>query len=371
VSDFVRAFGKKIRKYQFNNFGIENYDEIRFGKYVIPENPSNAFVFHIKQLIKKTIGYNNVVVDFNQIGWLTGYQERLERMYGHLDAMGKDLITDLIAYRYLGWRKVKLKRNNSEYRNAIERGNSLANSKDTFDPHFMHFILEKLDLNPIGHDIKLYFSGAGVAIDFIIEQYAYKFEGQTMVEAEKGDVVIDAGACWGDTALYFAHKVGENGKVYSFEFIPGNIHLFNINKSFNPCLATQIELVEHPVSNVDGNKIYFKDYGPGSRIEFQPFEGQTGSTTTVTIDAFVKANNVDKVDFIKMDIEGAELSALEGAVETIKKHRPKLAIAIYHSMDDFVNIPNWIANLNLDYEIFLDHFTIHDEETVCFARQKR
>jgi hypothetical protein len=39
-------------------------------------------------------------------------------------------------------------------------------------------------------------------------------------------------------------------------------------------------------------------------------------------------------------------------------------------MDDFVNIPNWILNLNLGYEIFIDHFTIHAEETICFAKIK-
>ena len=71
-----------------------------------------------------------------------------------------------------------------------------------------------------------------------------------------------------------------------------------------------------------------------------------------------------------MDIEGAELLALEGAIETIKKFKPKLAIATYHSLSDFVKIPNWILGLDLGYEIFIDHFTIHSEETVCFARIK-
>ena len=69
-----------------------------------------------------------------------------------------------------------------------------------------------------------------------------------------------------------------------------------------------------------------------------------------------------------MDIEGAEPLALKGAIETIRKFRPKLAIAIYHSMEDFVNIPIWISGLNLDYELFIGHYTIHTEETICFAK---
>ena len=87
---------------------------------------------------------------------------------------------------------------------------------------------------------------------------------------------MDLGACWGDTALYFAWKTGEQGKVYSFEFIPDNIKLFNMNISLNPNLSKQIELIQHPVSNKSGDKIYFKDNGPGSKIEFKPFDGQTG-----------------------------------------------------------------------------------------------
>ena len=68
-----------------------------------------------------------------------------------------------------------------------------------------------------------------------------------------------------------------------------------------------------------------------------------------------------------MDIEGAELLALNGAIETIKKFKPKLAIAIYHSMSDFISIPKWIDDLNLGYKLYLDHYTIHTEETILYA----
>ena len=71
-----------------------------------------------------------------------------------------------------------------------------------------------------------------------------------------------------------------------------------------------------------------------------------------------------------MDIEGTEPFALKGAEKTIRKFRPKLAIAIYHSMGDFINIPKWILELNLDYEIYLGHYTIHSEETIIFAKPR-
>jgi hypothetical protein len=75
-----------------------------------------------------------------------------------------------------------------------------------------------------------------------------------------------------------------------------------------------------------------------------------------------------KVDFIKMDIEGAELNALQGAEQSLRAFRPSLAISVYHRDDDWVTIPDYLDSLDLGYEFFLDHFTIYESETVLFAR---
>ena len=179
----------------------------------------------------------------------------------------KNLIVKIIAYRLLGYTKVKLPFNNPQYWNSLGLVKTLKDGNERYDPHFMHFILEKFDLAPIGFNIKLFFSELGIAIDFVAEQYAYKCENKTLIQAEKGDIVLDIGGCWGDTALYFADKIGETGKVYSFEFIPDNIKLHNINTSLNPVLKNRIELVPFPVANISGQPVYFKDNGPGSRIE--------------------------------------------------------------------------------------------------------
>lgn len=380
MSDFKKALDKKITQSLKNNYGVENYDEYRFGKYSLNTNNNLQgkktkpikFVDRLKKVAKKII--RNISPE--KLYLITGhnlvnpYSKEIEKIWDNISALDRELLVSLIAYKLLGYQRVKLPRNNEAYWEAIKTAKSLSIPADTYDPHFMHFILEKFDLKPVGFDVKLYFFESGVAIDYIIEQYAYKINEKHIVQAEVGDAVLDIGGCWGDTALYFAHKVGINGKVYSFEFIPDNIKLFRLNTSFNPELVSQIELIPHPVSNSSGQTIYFKDKGPSSTVTFESFEEQTGTTTTISIDDFVKSNNINTIDFIKMDIEGAECLALEGAIETIKRFRPKLAIAIYHSMNDFVTIPNWILNLDLDYEIFIGHYTIHAEETVCFAKSR-
>lgn len=82
------------------------------------------------------------------------------------------------------------------------------------------------DLNNINIPVKLYYNYEyGVFVDFVIEQYRYK----NKVIAEAGDYIIDAGGYFGDTALYFANLVGNNGRIYSFEFIDDNLKIFYKN----------------------------------------------------------------------------------------------------------------------------------------------
>lgn len=381
MKDFKSSLEEKFKHSLSNKYGIDNFDEYRFGEFQVTIQPNRSTLQNLKRIIKKLIRYkknsfkNDIQVKKDYLLQVQKEKEKILNIYGNklqylyelLTTNDRKKLIEIIAYRILGYKKVKLSRNNKKYWNALNLVKDLSFKNDKYDPHFLHFVLKKFDLRKIGFPLQLYFSEIGVAIDFILEQYAYKEKNNVIVSVEQGDVVFDLGACWGDTALYFANKTTNTGMVYSFEFIPDNIKLFNLNVNLNPNHKPQIKLIPNPVSNKSGQKIYYKDHGPGSRIEFEPFDDQTGIIETISIDDFVINENIKKVDFIKMDIEGAELPALEGAVETIRKYKPRLAIAIYHSMDDLVNIPLWINNLNLGYTIYLDHFSIHSEETVLFA----
>ncbi|MGD2091823.1 MAG: FkbM family methyltransferase [Candidatus Aminicenantes bacterium] len=88
---------------------------------------------------------------------------------------------------------------------------------------------------------------------------------------------------------------------------------------------------------------------------------------TISIDEFVLKNHIKKVDYIKLDIEGAELEALKGSVNTLKVHRPQLAICIYHSKKDLFEIPLFL-NKNLDnYSYRLGHYSKTYHETVLYC----
>ena len=83
----------------------------------------------------------------------------------------------------------------------------------------------------------------------------------------------------------------------------------------------------------------------------------------VTIDGIVK----EKVTFIKMDIEGSELKALHGAEQKIKKYKPKLAICIYHKVEDIIDIPSYIHSLVPEYKFYIRHYSFGQAETVLYA----
>ena len=92
----------------------------------------------------------------------------------------------------------------------------------------------------------------------------------------------------------------------------------------------------------------------------------TGTATTegVSLDEIVKD---EKVSYIKMDVEGSELKALQGAKETIKNNKPKLAICIYHKPEDILDLLTYILELVPEYKLSIRHYTSCMWETVLYA----
>ena len=77
------------------------------------------------------------------------------------------------------------------------------------------------------------------------------------------------------------------------------------------------------------------------------------------MDNYVENNNIEKIDFIKADIEGSERYLLKGAEKTIKKFSPKLAIRTYHLPDDKEVLFNIVKDFNPKYNIVLHKKTLY------------
>lgn len=219
------------------------------------------------------------------------------------------------------------------------------------------------NLSSRGYDIRLKIDAGSRYLTFDMEQYRYKSDTVDIV-ASPGDIVIDGGGYVGDSALYFAHRVGKTGKVLAFEFIPNNVTRLKENVQFNPHLEPQIELVEHPLWGKSGHELAFDDEGPASRV--------SNSTTaqkflTASVDDIVERKSLPRIDFLKLDIEGSEVDALCGAEKTIRTYRPRLGVCLYHANEHFSEIPLMLKDMNPCYEFYVRHMTWGLGETVLYA----
>ena len=173
----------------------------------------------------------------------------------------------------------------------------------------------------------------------------------------ENEIVVDAGCFDGDTAKRFLKWGGDRIKrVYTFELNPKNAEACEKDLA----KFDKITLVKKGTWDKE-DILFFSDGGAGSGVKY---EGENKAYLT-TIDNVVRD---DKVTFIKMDVEGAELKSLVGARNTIIKNHPRLAICVYHKISDVYEIPEYILSIVPEYRFFLRHYNAtHHWETVLYA----
>jgi FkbM family methyltransferase len=175
------------------------------------------------------------------------------------------------------------------------------------------------------------------------------FSPQHMIKP--GDVVLDCGASDGD----FTREALAAGaaKVVSIEISPASIECIRRN------LAGEIasgRVVVYPKGvwdkddtltlNVDDTNF------AANSVVIRPSAARPAvSVPLTTIDKIVAELNLAKVDFIKMDIEGAEVRAIEGARETIARFKPRMSITAEHGLNDEVTIPAAVRKARADYQM--------------------
>lgn len=220
-----------------------------------------------------------------------------------------------------------------------------------------------LDLNDQGYDGKLIIYKWQIMIhDFYYNQYETED-----FKVEPGDVIIDAGAFVGDTALLYAIKTEKNCEIHSFELIEESNILMRENLKLNNIShlvkVNQLALSDKSNETVHINKVAHR---AGSTI----FGNDNGEPIqTISIDDYISKNNIEKINLIKMDIEGAEQQALIGSTMVIRKHKPKLAICLYHKPSDISEIPETILNIDSSYKFDFKWVELNGGyEAVLFAK---
>ena len=195
----------------------------------------------------------------------------------------------------------------------------------------------------------IYAGSVRFPIPLIVAEGPYEKKGVTL---NSGDYVIDAGANMGVFSAHASRKIGSQGKVFAFEPIADVANIIRSSAKANTPPLDNINVVQKALGKSSGETTF--NYSIENLMgSHRTAVGSNMKVEEISIDDYVRENAIKKINFIKMDIEGAERYALEGAKETIAKWKPCLAICIYHLPDDPAVIRAIIENIRNDYSFYL------------------
>ncbi|WP_306581783.1 FkbM family methyltransferase [Dokdonella sp.] len=189
-----------------------------------------------------------------------------------------------------------------------------------------------------------------------MRSYTVRAQDQYFEEFMKfsNETFVDAGGFDGDTSEGFATRYPDYRKIFLFEPSTKNMEAAQRRLS----AFRDIEFRPIGLSDTAGTLGFNDDGGSASAIT-----RATRSTIDVdTLDAAVP----ESVSFIKMDLEGWEMNALQGARRHIAEERPKLAIAVYHDSADFRLVHQFVNAFGHDYRCYLRHYTQGWSETIMY-----
>jgi len=169
------------------------------------------------------------------------------------------------------------------------------------------------------------------------------------------EIFVDAGGYDADTSTEFLKRVPSTEKIFFIE--PSSINMAKAKKNLHN--DNRIIYIENALSEIAEKLIFDEKSGSSSKVD--SFTG-TKTVYAKPLDTLIN----EKVTLIKMDLEGWELKALNGAKNLIKRYNPKLAIAVYHKANDFLDIPKYILSINKNYKVYIRHYTQGWSETIMY-----
>lgn len=163
-----------------------------------------------------------------------------------------------------------------------------------------------------------------------IELYYFKVWEQHLLDVIdkyviEGSVAIDAGANFGSISIPISKKLGDSGKLYSFEMSKIMTERLKRNLQQNKC--SNVEVINTALSETVGEEVFFKEPELNENINFGDIrinKKNIGSQIkTTTIDSLeIQGKLQDRVSFIKVDCQGYDLKVMRGAKNIIQKYKP-------------------------------------------------
>ena len=189
-----------------------------------------------------------------------------------------------------------------------------------------------------------------------------QYFSEDVYELQMDECVVDCGAFVGDTLQEFV-KCTDNQFEHYYAFELDKENFVKLEENVEKTVAEKVTCYPYGVWSEDKDISYGKMSSEDSYSIFNQSEVETARV--VSLDKCLKDR---KVTLIKMDIEGAEMDALKGAKNIICTQNPKMAICVYHRLEDMWNVPLYLKKCNEKYKIsFRHHAEYWVSETVCYA----
>jgi FkbM family methyltransferase len=169
-----------------------------------------------------------------------------------------------------------------------------------------------------------------------------------------GAVFVDGGGFDGQTTLQFTAWKKDYRRVHYFEPSPAMMDASRRNLVG----LRDVRLVQKGLFSRNDRMRFNADAGLSSGLSPS---GQT-EIDVVRLDDEVQ----EPVTFVKLDVEGAEPGAIQGAADHIRAEAPTMAICIYHDQRDFWRVPSGVLEINKGYKLYVRHYTESIRETVMF-----
>ncbi|MGC9598984.1 MAG: FkbM family methyltransferase [Minisyncoccia bacterium] len=187
---------------------------------------------------------------------------------------------------------------------------------------------------------------------------------------KKGDVVIEGGANMG---VFSCLAASLGATVYAFEpYKKAFFILSKKNQRFSSIIPVHSALGDRNGTAMlkEGGERHFgcstmtdTSLNPLG-FSWEP-ECQVSEVPITTVDDFVNKNGIRKVDFVKLDIEGYEAQTLRGALKTIKRDRPVIAMSAYHHPEDKKVLPEILHSVVPDYVCRLEKRA--EDDFICYV----
>ena len=233
--------------------------------------------------------------------------------------------------------------------------------------HIINYLTEKLSdekSKKVFKNIIKYRSSLNINYINEIKESCFKQYIDPIIKSHPKECVIDAGACFGKSTIEIKRFLDKQ-KKRPIDF---------------KALIVEPDKVNFGIAKKHTRKIncFYENYALGDvPKEVFPFHPNMFPNSMVVdaSDEFVETETIDRLckkysfepTYIKMDIEGFEMKALKGATFTINKYKPNLAISIYHSNQDLLDIPMMILE-NFDfYHLYVRHYSGLSFETVLYC----